>query len=308
MDKPAVATKIKTRWNIKTNWPLYAMLVPAVILIFVFNYIPIYGIMIAFQDYSPIRGFMGSPFVGLKWFKVALDNPDFSEIVFNTVYISIMKLIFGTIVTITFALMLNEIRFMGYKRTIQTLVYFPHFLSWVIVGGIFLNLLSREGVVNKILTLFGFESAFFLGNNTWFPITMVATDIWKGFGWGAILYLAALGGINPELYESAALDGASRWRQTWHITLPGIRPTIVLLMTLSLGSILDAGFEQIFIMYNPMVYESGDIIDTYVYRSGLLGGQWSFAAAIGLSKSLIGFLLIVISYRLAYKFTNYRIF
>jgi putative aldouronate transport system permease protein len=220
----------------------------------------------------------------------------------------VLKIFFGQLAPIIFALLLNEVRHTIYKRTVQTLTYLPHFLSWVMIGGIFIDILSTQGIINRILNQFGVESIFFLGSNKWFRTTLVVTDVWKGFGWGSILYMAALSGINQELYESAVLDGANRLQQTWYVTLPGIVPTIVLLATLSLGNILNAGFEQIFNLYNPAVYETGDVIDTFVYRMGLLDTQFSLATAVGLFKSVVSFILIVISYKLANKYTNYRIF
>ncbi len=300
--------KTPVRWRLRQNGMLYALLLPAIAVTILFMYVPMYGIIIAFQDYQPIYGFHGSKFVGLDWFRLIFNSPDFKQIVWNTFAIAIMKIVLGQLVPLIFALLLNEVRQMLFKRTVQTLVYFPNFLSWVIAAGIFMEILSTEGIINRILNVFGIESIFFLGSNNWFRFTLVATDVWKGFGWGAILYLAALAGINPELYESAALDGAGRWKQTLHVTLPGIMPTIVLLATLSLGGVLDAGFEQVLMLLNPAVYETGDIIDTFVYRAGLQEAQFSLATAVGLFKSAIGFVLIVISYRLAYKYANYRIF
>lgn len=287
---------------------LYFMLLPAVVCVVVFNYIPMYGIVIAFQDFKPIYSFAGSPYVGFKWFRVVADSPDFFQVLYNTLRISILKIVCGTLVTLVFALLLNEVRHRFYKRTIQTFVYFPHFLSWVIVGGILVDLLSMKGPANQLLHALGLDRIFFLGDNGWFPYTLVASDVWKGFGWGVILYLAALSGINPELYEAAVMDGANRLRLAWHITLPGIVPTMILLTTLSLGAILDAGFEQVLILYSPVVYQSGDIIDTFVYRVGLQGSEYSLATAVGLGKSIVGMVLIAAAYRLAYTLTNYRIF
>lgn len=284
------------------------MLLPMVVLLFIFNYIPMYGIIIAFQNYSPVKGFFHSEFVGLKWFKVFFDNPDSWQIIFNTIYISTLKLILGTVFTIAFAVLLNEVSISWYRKTVQTVVCFPNFLSWVVVGGIFIKVLSINGPINNIIKSIGLEPIGFLENNAIFPFTLAITDVWKGFGWGSIIYIAAITNINPELYEAALIDGATRWQRIWYITLPGIRPTIVLLLTLNLGNILNAGFEQVLMMYNPLVYSSGDIIDTYVYRAGLTGGQFSLGAAVGLLKSAVGFILIVLSNKLAYKFAGYRIF
>lgn len=297
-----------TKWNLKRNWYLYAMLVPAFVILGIFAYYPMYGIIIAFQNYQPVHGFTGSPFVGLQWFKYLLDMPDFSKIIYNTVFIAVMKIIAGLLSSIVFALLLNEIRNSFYRKASQTLVYLPNFLSWVIVGGIFIDLLSEGGIVNQFIGIFGIPKISFLGSNDWFRSTMILTDTWKGFGSGAILYLAALTGIDPQLYESSELDGANRFQRVLYITLPGIMPTAILLATLSLGNVLNAGFEQILIMYNPVVYETGDIIDTFVYRTGLLSAQFSLATAVGLSKSVVSFGLIIVSYKLAYRFANYRIF
>ena len=296
----------------KASWarcyPLYLMLIPGIIAILVFKYVPMYGVIIAFQNYRPIHGFTGSEFVGLHWFRFMINMPHFSNILRNTFVIAIGKVIADQVVAIGFALLLNEIRKAWYKRTLQTMVYLPNFLSWVIIGGIFIDILSTRGILNDFIAVLGFERQFFLGSNQWFQFTMIWTDVWKQFGFNAILYLAALLAINPELYESAIIDGANRFQQGRHITLPGMLPTIILLATLNLGQIMEAGFEQILVMYNPAVYRTGDIIDTFVYRAGLLDGQYSLAAAVGLGKSIVAFVLIVISYKLAYKFAGYRIF
>ena len=298
----------KFKMNLKMNWPLYAMLIPGIIVVFIFSYIPMYGLVIAFQDYQPTQGFTGSPFVKGYWFNFIFNMPDFWQIVKNTVSIAVAKIIFGQLASIAFALMLNEVINVRFKRTVQTMVYLPYFLSWVILGSIFVDILSVDGIVNRFIALLGGEPIFFLGSNKWFRFAVVSTSIWQSFGWGTILYLAALTGIDPSLYEAAAIDGAGRWRQTWHITLPGIMPTIILLATLSLGSVLNAGFEQLLVMYNPAVYETGDILDTFIYRTGLKQAQFSLATAVGLIKSIAGFIMISISYYLANRFANYRIF
>lgn len=262
----------------------------------------------AFQNYNPFKGLFHSKWVGLDNFIFMFQLPDSRQILFNTVYIACMKIIAGMVVSLTFALLLNEMRLKFIKRSIQTLVYIPHFLSWVILSGILMDLFSLEGMINKVLQWFGYDPVMFMASNHLFPIILVASDVWKEFGFGAIVYLAALAGISPSLYEAAAIDGANRFQRIIYITLPGIVPTIVLLMTLSLGNILNAGFDQVFNMYNPIVYQSSDIIDTYVYRAGLISQQYSFATAVGLMKSLVSFILIIISNSLAKKYANYRIF
>jgi len=285
------------------------MLIPGLVLLLIFSYGPMFGIVIAFQKFIPARGFFNSPWVGFDNFKFIFMLPDFQRALWNTVYIAFMKIVAGLVAPITTALLLNEMRNQLLKRSVQTIIYLPNFLSWVLLGGILIDLLSPTyGIVNKILGFFGIKPIFFLGSNTWFPYTMVITDVWKDFGFGTIVYLAALAGINPNLYEAAVIDGANRWRQTWHVTLPGMRPVIVLLATLSLGQILNAGFDQIFNLYSPIVYQSGDIIDTLVYRMGLVNFQYSVATAVGLFKSFVALILISVSYYLAYKFANYRIF
>jgi len=266
------------------------------------------GITLAFQNYRLGNGFFESDWVGLKWFRDLFTMPDFRYILRNTVVIACAKIVANLLAAVTFALLLNELKQVLIKRTVQTIVYLPNFLSWVIIGGVFIELLSIGGVVNQFTGLFGIKPILFLGSNDWFQTTMVVIDVWKSFGWGAIIYLAALTNINQELYEAAAIDGANRLRQTWHITLTGIRPTIVLMSALSLGNVLNAGFEQILIMYSPIVYRTGDIIDTFVYRQGLLDLQFSLATAVGLFKSVIGFGLIMLSNYLAKRFADYRIF
>ncbi len=302
------AKKKGVRLNLRATYSLYLMLLPAAAIILIYNYIPMYGTIIAFQNYQPTMGFIGSPFVGLAWFKFLFSMPDFYQIIGNTLIIAVMKIVFGQLAPIVFALMLNEVKNLAFKRTTQTLVYLPHFLSWVIVGSLFVDILSTNGIFNRFLSSFGFDPVFFLGRNSSFRQTIVAVDVWKTFGWNSIVYLAALTGINPDLYESAVIDGAGRIRQTWHVTLPGIRPTIVLLSTLALGNVLNAGFEQILVMYNPAVYATGDILDTFVYRTGLLEAQFSLAAAVGLLKSAVGCAMIVLSYYLVGKFSDYRVF
>jgi putative aldouronate transport system permease protein len=302
------AARGKTRWNLRMTWPLYLMIAPAVVIVFIFNYMPMYGMIISFQNYQPTKGFTGSPFVGMAWFKYLFAMPDFIQIVQNTFIIATAKIVFGQFVPIMFALLLNEIKAVYFKRTVQTMVYLPHFLSWVIVGTIFIDILSTKGVLNQFLGVFGVEPIFFLGSNRHFRSTVVAVDVWKGFGWNSIIYLAALMGINMDLYEAAQIDGANRLRKVWHVTLPGILPTIILLSTLALGNVLNAGFEQILMMYNPAVYRTGDILDTFVYRSGLLETQFSLASAVGMMKSICGCVMVVLSYWLVARFSDYRVF
>jgi len=286
----------------------YLMLFPGLVCLILFSLVPMFGIIMAFQNFKPGLGIWHSPWVGLDHFKFLLQLPDSRTIFFNTIYIAVMKIIGNLVVPLAFALLLHEVRHQLFKRWTQTIVYLPHFLSWVILAGVIVELFSFEGIMNKILGLFGVDPILFMASNSWFPFIVVASDVWKEFGFGTIIYLAALTGINPALYEASVMDGATRLQKLRHISLPGLKTTVVLLATLSLGNVLNAGFDQIFNMYNPLVYESGDIIDTYVYRAGLVNVQFSFATAVGLMKSLISFVLIIISYALASRFANYRIF
>lgn len=286
----------------------YLMLLPGYLWLLIFSIIPMFGIIIAFQQFNPGKGIFGSEIIGLEHFRYMFALNDTRDVFVNTLYIAVMKIIANLIVPLMFALMLNELRLLIMKRWVQTIVYLPHFLSWVILGGIVLDLFSYKGPINQLAGLFGMEPVIFFANASLFPYLVVGSDVWKEFGFNTIIYLAALTGISPALYEAAGIDGASRFRSLWHITLPGIRTTAVLLTVLSLGNVLNAGFDQVFNLYNPLVYSTGDIIDTWVYRTGLLNLQYELATAVGLLKSLVGFILISVSYYLAYKFINYRIF
>ena len=288
-----VPLKIRT-WRVRRDLPLYIMLLPALAGLILFHYYPMYGIIIAFKNYKPLMGFAKSPWVGLKWFDQMFSMPDIWEITRNTVVIAIGKIVAGQIAAVIFALMLNEVRLNWFKR--------------LIFGSILIDLLATYGIVNDLRVLLGLERVPILSQVGSFPITMIMTNVWKEFGWNAVIYLAALTGIDPTLYEAAAVDGATRWQRMRHVTMPGIRSTIVLLSALSLGGILNAGFEQIFVLYNPLVYDTGDIIDTYVYRSGLVSAQYSLATAVGLLKGIVGFGLITLSYWLADRLAGYRIF
>lgn len=308
LETPKKGKKNKTKLFRKKDLPYHFMMLPGVILVLVFCYLPMGGIVMAFQDFVPAKGFLHSDFVGLENFRYMFSLPDSWAIFRNTIVIAVGKILLGMIVPIIFALLLNEARVKFLKQSVQTIVYLPNFLSWVVLGSVFTMLLSQSGLVNQFLGLFHIDPIAFLASNKWFQPIMILTDVWKGYGYGTIIYLAAMTSINPALYESASMDGANRFQQTLNITLPGIMPMIILVATLNLGSILSAGFDQIFNMYNPIVYETGDIIDTYVYRMGLQGAQYSFGAAVGLLKSSISFILILTSYKLADKFAGYRLF
>lgn len=298
---------MNNRWNSKVS--LHLMVLPGIITVLIFSYIPLFGLVMAFEKYVPSKGILGSHWVGFDNFRYVMHLPDFFQVILNTILIAVMKIIAGLLVPIAISLLLNEMRITFIKRSIQTLVYLPHFLSWVILGGILVDILSPSaGVVNQLLQAIGIDPIFFLGDNKWFPFTLVLSNEWKEFGFSTIVYLAAIAGINPSLYESAVIDGANRWKCALHITLPGIAPIIVLMATLSIGSILNAGFEQVFNLYSPVVYQSGDIIDTFVYRIGLIDAQYGVATAVGMMKSVVSLVLISVSYYLAYRIANYRIF
>ena len=271
------------------------MFLPVVVYFFIFHYIPMYGVTLAFKDFNLSEGIMGSPWVGYKHFRDLTRTHSFTRALSNTVIISLLKLVAGFPAPIILALLLNEIRDIRFKKTVQTISYLPHFLSWIILSGIFIQFLSLDGFVNTLLGFFGIEPIYFMADNRWFRSILVITDVWKGVGWGTIVHLATIAGINPELYEAAECDGATRLYKMIHITLPMMGPTIAILLILNLGGILSAGFDQIFNMYNNAVMETADILDTYVYRTGLGSMRFSFATAVGLFKNGIGFFLVLMT-------------
>lgn len=302
-----VTTRRVTRF--RRQLPLHLMLLPCVIIMLVYAYYPMVGIVIAFQRYNPRLGFFGSRWIGFDNFKYLMNMPNTASVLYNTVFIALMKIVAGLIVPIVYAILLDQIRKASLKRTIQTIIHIPYFLSWVILGGILIDLLSPStGLVADIYRFFGQEPVFFLANPRAFPYIMVITDVWKNAGYGTIIYLAAITSIDPTLYEAALVDGANRLRQVWHITLPGMRPIIVLMMTLSLGNVLNAGFEQILNLYSPIVYSTGDIIDTFVYRIGIVNSQFGIATAANLFKSVVSFVFIAGGYWLAYRYADYTVF
>ncbi|MDF2959355.1 MAG: protein lplB [Paenibacillus sp.] len=279
---------------------LYLMLAPAILYYLIFHYVPMYGAVVAFKDFSITKGILGSDWAGLKHFNYLFSQDKFWQVIENTVIISMYRLTFGFPAPIVVALLLNEVRIKLFKQTVQTVIYLPHFISWVILGGLMINLLSTDnGVLNNIIKALGGAPIGFMSEESYFRSTMVFSMIWKEFGWNTIIYMAALAGINPQLYEAAVIDGANRWQRLLHLTLPLIRGTVILLLILRLGGIMEAGFEQIYVLYHPGVYNVADIIDTYVYRIGLTEGRFSLAAAVGLFKSLINFILLVIANKLA---------
>ena len=289
--------------------PFHLMLLLAVILTGVFSYGPMLGIIMAFQKFSPKRGIFGSKFIGFENFKYLMNIPDIDKVVFNTFFIAGMKLVLGVIIPMLVAILLNEIRISPIKKLIQTMVYFPHFLSWVILSGIFIDILSPStGIVNEFMKMLGVEPVFFLGNPKVFPYTMAITETWKEFGFGTIVYLATISGIDPTLYEAARADGAGRLQQTVHITISVLLPMAALMLILNLGGVLNLSFEQIYNLYSPQVYSTGDILDTLVYRLGMVDAQYGVATAVGLFKSVVSLILVSFSYWLAGKARGYKVF
>jgi putative aldouronate transport system permease protein len=284
------------------------MVLPGLLWLFLFSIVPLYGIVMAFQDFNPGQGFFRSPWIGFENFKYLFLLGDSAQVFINTIIIACGKIVLNLLVPLGFALLLNEVRSPFYKKSVQTIVYLPHFISWVILASIVLNIFGYRGVVNAITGFFGADPKVWMNDASVFRTIVIWTDVWKEFGYNAVIFLAALTGINPTLYEAAAIDGAGRLRQTWHVTLPGIAPTIVVIGVLGLGNVLNAGFDQVYNLYNPLVYSTGDIIDTWVYRLGLINLQFSLATAAGLLKSVVSFVLIVLSYFVAYKAADYRIF
>jgi putative aldouronate transport system permease protein len=283
------------------------MILPTIVYFFIFSYIPYYGLQIAFKDFKLFAGMDASPWVGLQYFKEFFNSPDFGRLLKNTLLISILRILIGFPMPILFALLLNEVRHAWYKRTIQTITYFPNFLSWVVFAGIILVFIAPSGVLNAVLKSAGMPPIQILTSTRYFVPMVIVTDILKGFGFGAIIYLAALSNIDPQLYEAAVMDGAGKLRQVWHITLPGIRSTIVVMLILALGGLMNAGFDQIFQLYNSSVQEVADIIDTFVYRIGLQSAQYSLGTAVGLFKGIIGFILIVTANSIVRRTGEYSI-
>lgn len=310
MNTSVAAPKAKKKKKLRTDYMLCAMLIPGFIYLIIFEFLPLFGLVIGFQDFKLARGVFGSKWIGLENFTYIFTMyPNFWRIVKNTIEIAVLKLCFGFTAPILVALMLHEVKSKAYKRTIQTLVYIPHFVSWVILAGVLRTMLDpQNGLVNYIIGLFGQEPIYFLGNNKTFRVVLVISDVWKGFGWGTIIYMAALTGVDPALYEAATIDGASRFQRAINITLPAIMPIIVLNLILSVPGILNAGFDQIFNLYNERVYKTADVLDTFIYRLGIEESQYGLSTAIGLVKSTIGSLLLVGSYWVADKACGYKVF
>ncbi|RJE83987.1 sugar ABC transporter permease [Paenibacillus sp. 1011MAR3C5] len=281
---------------------IYLLLLPGVLYFIIYRYVPMAGLIIAFKDYNPFTGFWDSDWVGFKHFARMFESGEVIQVLVNTIQISLLQIFVAFPISIILALMLNELRHAALKRFIQSMIYLPHFLSWVVVVGIFVVFLRGEGLVNSILSNFGIEAIPFLTDPAYFKPIIILQVIWKEAGWGTIIFLAALAGVNPSLYEAAVIDGANRWRQLWHVTLPAIRSVIIILFILRLGNVMDTGFEQIFLMLNPFNMDTGNVLDTYVYFKGIQQGNIGFATAVGMFKGLVGLVLVLGANRLAKRF------
>lgn len=301
---PPPKKKTSLTGDIKKFWPYYVMVLPGVIFFLVFKYIPMLGSMIAFQDYSVFKGFFGSDWVGLKHFKALITYPDFKRIFTNTLVLGLCKTVLIFPIPVILSLMLNEVKNLKVKKAIQTAVYVPYFLSWVIVGGLVFDIFGVGGLFNNIRNFFGLDTLLAMQKESWFRPIYILSSIWKETGWGTVVYLAAISGIDPSLYESAAIDGASRFARMKYITFPLLIPTVLTLFLLSIGSFLELGFEHVYNLLTPMTYSVGDIFDTYVYRVGIQKAQYSFTTAVGLFQSTIGLILVVTFNKLSKKFSD----
>lgn len=297
---------VRRRLGLQLHYGL--MTLPGLLWLALFSLVPMAGILMAFQDYNPTKGWFSSQWIGMENFTYLFSMSDSWLVLGNTLIIAISKMLLNLLIPLTFALLLNEVRHVKYKKTVQTILYLPHFISWVILASILLNLFSYSGVINTVGGWFGVQPKVWMNDAGFFRPLAILSDVWKEAGYNAVIFLAALTGISPTLYEAASIDGAGRFKSMLHVTLPGLIPTIVVVGVLGLGNVLNAGFDQIFNLYNPMVYATGDILDTWVYRMGLIDLQFSLATAAGLFKSAVSFILIVTSYVMAYKFADYRIF
>lgn len=296
------------RTNFRGQWPYLLMCLPGLVWLVMFQLAPMGGIVMAFQNFIPRKGFLGSKFVGLEHFEYLFSLSEVWRVTGNTLVIACAKLVLLLIVPLCFALMINRVRNVAFKKTVQTITYLPHFISWVILANILSNMFAYDGIVNQVIVFFGGEASVLMGDAGFFRGLLILSDVWKEFGFSSIIFLAALAGISPQLYEAAAIDGANALDQLIHITLPGISSTIVLVGVLSLGNVLNAGFDQVYNMYNSLVMSSSDILDTWVYRMGMINMDFSLSTAVGLLKSLVSMVLVTLSYVMAYKFSDYMIF
>ena len=294
--------------KLKAQISMHTMMIPAILFAIVFFLFPLIGLIMAFQDYSPSKGFFGSQFVDIYNFKKLFNRADFWQVMGNTVIIALAKIIAITIFSIIIALLINEVQNNVLKKIIQTVIFLPYFLSWALIGNVFVELFSQSGTVNYFLSFLGIEGEYWITSNKWFRIIIVMTDLWKNLGYQVVVFLAAITSINSNLYEAAEIDGAGYWQKCKYITIPGIKPMIILMSILNIGNIMNAGFEQILVMYNPSVYKTGDILDTMGYRIGLMDLDFSMGTAIGLFKAVISCICFIVAYRIAFKVSDYKLF
>ncbi len=291
--KTSLAIGERFRRDFRKYWALYLMFIPVLAYYIVFCYFPMYGVLIAFQRYSPARGVFGSTWVGLDNFQNFFQSYYFLQITWNTFRLSLEDLIFNFPSSIIFALLINEVRRTWFKKTVQTITYLPYFISAVVVGGLIVDFTAKEGLINNFIVFFGGEAKNLLMDSSYFDAIYIISNIWQGFGYGSIIYLGAISNINSELYEAATIDGAGRFRQTLHVTLPGMAPTIVILLILRMGSMLSVGYEKILLIYNSQILDKADVISTFVYRKGLIDASYGYAAAVGLFNSVINMIFLV---------------
>ncbi|WP_193142292.1 MULTISPECIES: ABC transporter permease [unclassified Meridianimarinicoccus] len=291
--------------HLKREWQLYLLLIPTILWLLVFLYKPMYGLQIAFKDYSVFRGLAASPWVGFEHFQTLFGNDQFLRALRNTIYISMLSLIFGFPMPIILAVMFNEILHQTFKKTAQTIVYLPHFISSVIIAGIVITAFSPSaGIVNTVMGWFGLEPIYFLTKSEWFRPIFVGTSIWQEAGFQSIVYLAAIAGISPTLYESAVVDGASRWQMVWKITVPSILPTIIIMLIIRIGNMLEVSFEMIILLYQPATYETADVVNTFIYRQGIQGGQYDLAGAAGLFNAVVAFVLVMTANTISKRYSR----
>ena len=298
----------KIRRDLKTNWGLLLMFLPVLIFYGMFHYAPMYGMQIAFKDYTMYDGIFKSPWIGFEHFRNFFQSIYFTRLIRNTFVISSLDIVLGFPIPIIFALLLNELRLNFFKRTVQTISYMPHFISTVVIAGMILDFCSRKGVINIILGFFGTGPIIFMTEPKWFPFVYVLSGIWQQFGWSSIIYLGALTAIDPQLYEAASIDGASLWHKLLHVTIAGIIPTIMIMLILRIGQVFSVGSEKILLLYNGATYETADVISTYVYRQGLQQANYSFSAAVGFFNSIINFAMLLIFNRISKKVTEVGLF
>ncbi len=287
--------------DLSRNNIIYMMLLPVIAYYAIFQYGPMYGLQIAFKDFIPSKGFLGSPWVGIKHFEDFFGSIFFWRILGNTLLLSLYSLIFFFPAGIILALLLNELRSNKLKRAVQTISYMPHFISLVVIVGIMFDFLARDGLINNMMAFFNVDPIPFMRSAEWFRFLYISSEVWQNIGWSSIIYLAAVSNVNPTIYEAAHIDGANRWKQLWHVTIPGIMPTVTIMLILFIGKFMSVGFEKIILMYNPIIYETSDVIQTYVYRKGILEANFSYSAAVGLFNAVISFALLILANAIAKK-------